>query len=80
VEYGRVYKWHPTQVVAECECGRRPTLTTSTTACGECGEDHAKGIREWMGPLVAAGAEEEGDKVTHPWRYWHSSEDSGLPY
>ena len=82
VEYGRVYKWHPTQLVVECECGQRPTLTISTTACGECGEDYVEGIREWMGAVVAAGApEEEDDKVTHPWRYWHSSkEDSRLPY
>jgi len=77
VEYGRVYKWHPAQVVAECECGQRLTLTNSTTACGECGEDHAGDIQEWMG-AVAAGAEED-DKVTHPWRYWHSSsEDNGM--
>ena len=79
VEYGRVYKWHPAQVVAECECGQRPTLTNSTTACGECGKDYAGDIQEWMG-AVAAGAEED-DKGIHPWRYeYSSSEDNGMPF
>ncbi len=84
VEYGRVYKWHPSQLVAECECGQRPTLTNAVTACDECGEDHAEGIREWRRAVVAAGVEVEDDKVMYPWRYWHSSEhyseDSGLPF
>ena len=81
VEFGRVYTWHPECVVAECECGRRATfkrsdvVEDSVTACG-CGQDYTARIRE---ELVSDPLDEE-DKAVHPWRYWHTSRESGLPF
>jgi len=77
VEFGRVYKWHPTSVLVECGCGGRSTLSRSTTTCGECGMDHAAGIQEELSVQPSEGEEKA---VHHPWRYWRSSEDAGIPF
>ncbi len=74
VEFGRVYKWCPECVVLECGCGKRLILTASATICDECGTDHAAVIREELTARQLAD-----DKAAHPWRYWHSSEDTGIP-
>ena len=74
VEFGRVYKWRPGSVVAECICGERPTLTRSETTCGECGADYTSIVRE-----VLAGRRPKGDKAARPWRYWRPSEHTGIP-
>jgi hypothetical protein len=73
VEFGRVYKWCPESVVVECECGERPVLTASETACG-CGADHAATVCREL------SAERSGDEVLHPWRYVEDSEEAGIPY
>ncbi|HZY57915.1 MAG TPA: hypothetical protein VFE09_08990 [Rubrobacteraceae bacterium] len=70
LEFGQVYKWHPETVVVECDCGERPTLTSSTTTC-ECGADHAAVVREWL-------AFRRREEVARPWRYY-SGGDAGLP-
>ncbi len=71
LEFGQVYKWHPETVVVECDCGERPTLTSSTTTC-ECGADHAAVVREWL-------AFRTREEVARPWRYYSSGGDAGLP-
>jgi hypothetical protein len=76
VEHGRVYRWNPGHVVLECECGERLTLTRSESTCPECCADHAGVIGAWLGTV--AGKKE--DETLHPWRYWHSSEDDGMPF
>ncbi len=45
----RVYKWCPAAVSLKCECGERPTLTSSTTTCFRCGADHTHVIEEVLG-------------------------------
>jgi hypothetical protein len=62
VEYGKVYKWCPANVVVECTCGEEPTISALRTTCGECGADHAA----FVGDLLDAHPEDKGD---HPWRY-----------
>ena len=42
----------------------------------ECGLDHTARIRE---ELVRDLPDEE-DKAIHPWRYWRTSRESGLPF
>lgn len=74
-DFAKVYKWHPASVVVECECGEMLTLTRSMTIC-ECGVDHVADIQE---ELVVQLLEEDG-AVCRPWRYWHSSKDSGIPF
>ena len=58
----RVYRWCPTAVSLECECGQRPTLTLSTSTCFRCGADHMDFIKEVLG----IGIEE--DEGHSPWR------------
>jgi hypothetical protein len=72
VEFGRVYRWRPEQVVVECDCGSRAILTASEITC-RCGVDHAAAVREEL-----VGCYE--DETLHPWRYAGNSEDTGLPY
>jgi hypothetical protein len=72
VEFGRVYRWCPEQVVVECDCGERTVLTGSETAC-RCGTDYTTILRE----ECAASPE---DEVLHPWRYAGDREDAGIPY
>ena len=35
VEMGEVYTRRPESIVVECDCGERPTLTTSATTWGD---------------------------------------------
>jgi hypothetical protein len=61
VEMGKVYKWHPENIVLECNCGNEPTLTASKNACSECGADHRSIVEE----VLVVSPEEQ---VYHPWR------------
>ena len=61
VPSARVYKWCPATITLECECGGRPTLTSSTTTCFRCGADHTPVIVE----VLKNATEDEGN---HPWR------------
>ena len=77
---GRAYRWYPEKVMVECGmCGKREIfkkrdLITSIVTCGGCGAESTAGIRE--GLLMQRLAE---DEAIHPWRYWRSSEDAGIP-
>jgi hypothetical protein len=82
VEFGKIYTWYPESVVAECECGKRatyerPDIVSGSVSTCECGEDHTSRIREELGIEVL---DEEDDKRLHPWRYWHTTKDSGIPF
>lgn len=78
-DLGRVYRWCPEQVVVECDaCGRRmgfkrSHLITSIVTC-ECGERGTAGIREEL--IVERLAQ---DERIHPWRYWRSEANAGIP-
>ena len=82
VEMGRVYRWRPELVVTECGCGRRLTIRCSDITDGvvcvcECGEDEMVGIRE---ELVTPLLDEDHEAHRHPWRYWHTSAETDIPY
>ena len=82
VEFGKVYIWRPESVVAECECGKRATFERSEIISGsasvcECGEDPTARIREDLGTGLLN--EEKADRTLHPWRYWRTSKNTGLP-
>jgi hypothetical protein len=80
VDLGRAYRWCPEQAVLECgACGARMTfkrseLITSLVAC-ECGARCSARVREEL--LVEKLAVE--DEYVHPWRYWHTQENAGIP-
>jgi hypothetical protein len=81
VQFGRVYGWHPESVVVECRCGKRMTLKRwdiidSPPDC-ECGKDHTASIRE---EVVVELLDEDYEATHHPWRYWRTSEDAGIPF
>ena len=76
VEYGKVYRWQPETVVVECGCGEEASLTSSETACKECGAEHTRLVRENMPDLQS-----QNDEDVHPWRYTEAGEGNGaLPY
>jgi hypothetical protein len=84
VEFGKVYIWCPEGVVVEYECGERSTFKSSELLSGlvitcVCGKDHMNGIREEMQDEVV-GHLFEDDELVHPWRYWHTTKDSGIPF
>ena len=72
VQFGVVYRWCPERIFTECDCGHKPVLTSSHTACG-CGADHASAIRREL------SARQQEDQKLHPWRYRRFSEDKGIP-
>lgn len=83
-EFGRVYVWCPEGIVVECECGeklsiKRSDLINNTAATCECGKDQTSSIREAVQDEVS-GHLFEDDEAVHPWRYWHTSEDTGIPF
>ncbi len=79
-DLGRVYRWCPEQVVLECgACGmkmtfKRSKLIASLVNC-ECGARCSTRVREEL--LVEQLAE---DERVHPWRYWHTQENTGIPF
>ena len=79
-DLGRVYRWYPEQVVLECSgCGTRKTyerseLIAALVNCAECGAGCSARAREDL--VIEQLAEEER---IHPWRYWRSKEDAGIP-
>lgn len=78
-DFGRVYRWCPEQVVLECgACGTKSTfkrsdLMASLVNCG-CGARCSARVRE---ELLTEKVDE--DERIHPWRYWHSEENTGIP-
>ena len=72
--FGVVYRWHPAHFLAECECGKRLTLTRFTAACPRCGANHTAIVRE---ELTEHRSEEQ---TLHPWRHTGEREGFGLPY
>lgn len=76
VEFGRVYRWRPERVVAECGCGAMTILASSassSTACSLCGTNLSTTARE------EPTAEQPDAETLHPWRYEEDREDAGLP-
>ena len=73
VDFGTVYKWCPECVVVECDCGQRPTLTRSESACPECGADHATIVEQELADHRVR------DETIHPWHYAGDRQDVGLP-
>lgn len=78
-DIGRLYRWYPERAVLECDaCGTRRTvkrsnLITSIITC-ECGARSTAGVRDEL--LVEQRTE---DERIHPWRYWDSEENAGIP-
>ena len=76
---GQSYRWCPEQIVVECgQCTKtmtfnRSKLLTSILTC-ECGARSTASVREEL--FVEQLTE---DEVAHPWRYWRSREESGIP-
>jgi hypothetical protein len=66
VPRARVYRWCPATVSFECECGEKPTLTSSRNTCFRCGADHTDVIAE---VLETRMEDDEGDL---PWRFLRS--------
>ena len=82
VEFGRTYIWSPESVVMECsKCGKKMTLTKSELIdtqpdCG-CGKGHTARAREEVVHELVDG---DYEAHQHPWRYWHTTNDSGIPF
>ncbi len=79
-DFGRVYRWHPESVVVECECGSRTVLKRSdvidSRPCRECRAVPTGEIRE---EVILEVLDENRETGSRPWRYWHTSERTGLP-
>ena len=67
-EFGRSYRWVPDRLVVGCECGEKPSLTRSETACARCGADHTGAL------LKELAFRRREDEMLHPWRYNGDSE------
>ena len=80
-EFGRIYSWCPESVVLECKCGKRTTLNRAELIDAgpdcECGRDHTASVRE---EVVARLLDEVYEAHHHPWRYWHTTKDTGIPF
>ena len=72
VEFGKVYRWCPESILIECSCGETTVLTSSTTICVECGEEHTGLVRE------ALPKRRLKDRELHPWRYSKNSENDSV--
>ena len=85
VQFGKVFVWRPESVVAECECGKRatyerPDIVSGLVSCCECGKDPTSRVHQELGVESMDEEGKEKDKRLHPWRYWHTTSDSGIPF
>ena len=81
-EFGRIYRWCPECVVLECtKCGKKMTLTRSelihTHPDCECGKGYTARVRE---EVVLELLDEDYEEHHHPWRYWQTTKDTGIPF
>jgi hypothetical protein len=81
MEFGRIYRWCPECVVVQCKCGKRVTLTRSDLIEAEpeceCGMDQTVSVRE---EVVLELVDEDYEAHHHPWRYWRTTKDTGIPF
>ena len=83
MEFGRTYIWCPECVVLECtKCAKKMTLTRSELIdthpdCG-CGKGHTALAREEV--ILKKLVDEDYEVHHHPWRYWHTTKDTGIPF
>ena len=81
MEFARTYRWCPECVLMECsKCGKRMTLTRSelidTQPDCECGMGHSATARE---AVIVQLLDKNYEAHHHPWRYWHTTRDEGIP-
>jgi hypothetical protein len=75
VEFGKVYTWCPENILVDCECGKRLTLTRLESTCGWCNADHTAVVQEEL------DAQQLEDEAVHPWRYAGDGEEGvGVPF
>ena len=82
LEFGTTYIWCPESVVLECtKCAKKITLTRSglmaTQPDCECGKGHSASARE---EVVLELVDEAYEAHHHPWRYWYTTKDTGIPF
>ena len=82
LEFGTTYIWCPESVVLECShCAKKMTLTRSeliaTQPECECGKGRTALARE---EVVIELVDEDYEAHHHPWRYWHTTRDTGIPF
>ena len=82
-EFGRTYTWCPEYVVLACtKCAKKMTLTRSelidTHPDCECGKGHTANVREEV--IHKKLLDEDYEEHHHPWRYWHTTKDTGIPF
>ena len=82
VEFGNVYIWCAEEVVVECDCGtssifKRADLIASEARCCECDKKPSSGIREEVAIQLR---DEDYEATNFPWRYWHTTKNTGIPY
>ena len=69
--YGEAYVWCPEHVVVKCDCGERPILSASETACS-CGTDYVALVRKVLA----------SHRAPHPWEAeydeWRKNQDEHL--
>ena len=65
MEFGQVRRWRPERLVLECECGERPTLTSSVTACDGCGNEHMFAFRAESASGPSWGKAGRGNGSSH---------------
>jgi hypothetical protein len=82
VEFGGTYIWCPACVVMQCsKCAKKMTLTRLDLIANkpdcECGKGHSARARE---EVVLELVDEDYEAHNHPWRYWHTTKDTGIPF
>ena len=82
MEFGTTYIWCPEYVVLECtKCAKNMTLTRAelidTQPECECGKGHTARARE---EVILELVDEDYEAHHHPWRYWHTTKDTGIPF
>jgi hypothetical protein len=69
--FARTYKWYPTHAILECDCGKKLTLSdtsTTTVTCG-CGADHSSLAEQTLIQDLQEREKHLRDEVTHPWKH-----------
>jgi len=66
VGFGEIYRWCPERIVLQCECGERPALISSITACDGCGTDYLSIFRVEFGTRSPSDKADRGNGSSSP--------------
>jgi hypothetical protein len=69
--FARTYEWYSAHAVLECDCGKKLTLsdTSTTVVTCSCGADHSSLVGQTLIQDLQEREKHLRGEITHPWQH-----------